>query len=382
MNPYLYQKDQRYIAQIPAGMAEPATAELAALGARQIEPLGRSLSFRATPAQLYAIVYQTRLISRLLAPLKAFACRHRDDLYTAGRQIPWDRFFNLGQTFAIFANVVDTPAFANSHFASQCLKDAIADHFRRQSGQRPNVDRRHPDIWLSLYVYKGQGTLSLDLGGGPLHRRGYRRQTVIAPIQETVAAAMLHLSGWQGDRPLHDPMCGSGTLLCEALMQACRVPAGFLHPKNGLPFLPDYDGALWKRIKTKTDRQVEPLTTGLISGSDLDHRAVQAARQNCRRLPGGRQINLFRKDFHEHEGLKNGVIVCNPPYGLRLGRDTDLDRLYKEFGDWLKQRCAGSSAFIFFGNRELIKKIGLKPAWKKPLHNAELDGRVVKYELY
>jgi putative N6-adenine-specific DNA methylase len=382
MNRYRYQKDGRFVAQIPAGMTELATAELTALGARQIEPLGRSLSFSATPAQLYTIVYQARLLSRLLAPLKSVACRHRDDLYTAGRQIPWERFFRLGQTFAIFANVVDTPGFTNSHFASQCLKDAIADHFRRQTGQRPSVDRRHPDIWLSLYIYKGQGTISLDLGGGALHRRGYRRHSGIAPIQEIVAAAMLQLSGWQGERPLHDPMCGSGTLLCEALMQSCRVPAGFLHKKSGLRFLPDYDSALWKRVKTGADGQVEPLTTGLISGSDIDHGAVQAARQNCRRLPGGRQINLFRKDFRAHEGVQNGVIVCNPPYGLRLGRDADLEQFYKEFGDWLKQRCNGSTAYIYFGNRELIKSIGLKPAWKKPLRNAELDGRVVKYELY
>jgi putative N6-adenine-specific DNA methylase len=382
MTRYHYQKHQRYVAQIPTGMSELATAELTALGARDIEPLGRSLRFSATVPKLYAIVYQARLVSRLLAPLMHFPCRHRDDLYSAGRQIPWERFCRLNQTFAIFANVIETPGFSNSLFASQCLKDAVADHFRRQTGKRPSVDRRHPDLWLGLYIHKGAGTISLDLGGGALHKRGYRRQSVIAPIQETVAAAMIALSGWKGDRPLHDPMCGSGTLLCEALMQSCRIPAGSLRKTSGLRFLPDYDGGLWRRVKSEADQAVEPLTTGLISGSDLDHRAIQAARQNCRQLPGGRQINLFRKDFRDHEGVRSGVIVCNPPYGLRLGGDADLDRLYKAFGDWLKQRCSGTSAYVYFGNRELIKRMGLKPAWKKPLRNAELDGRVVKYELY
>jgi putative N6-adenine-specific DNA methylase len=382
MTRYLYQKHQRYVAQIPTGMAELATAELAALGARDIEPLGRSLRFSASPPKLYAMVYQARLVSRFLAPLTQFPCQNRDDLYSAGRQIPWERFFHLRQTFAIFANVIETPGFSNSLFASQCLKDAVVDQFRRQTGKRPSVDRRHPDLWLGLYIHKGQGTISLDLGSGALHKRGYRRQSVIAPIQETVAAAMIALSGWQGDRPLHDPMCGSGTLLCEALMQSCRVPAGFLRKSRGLRFLPDYDETVWRRVKSRADQGVEPLTSGLISGSDLDQRAVQAARQNCRRLPGGRQINLFRKDFRDHQGVQGGVIVCNPPYGLRLGQDADLDSLYRDFGDWLKQRCSGSSAYLYFGNRELIKKIGLKPAWKRPLRNAELDGRMVKYELY
>ncbi|MDJ0783821.1 MAG: THUMP domain-containing protein [Desulfosarcinaceae bacterium] len=382
MTRYLYQKHQRYVAQIPAGMAELATTELAALGARDIAVLGRSLRFTATPPQIYAIVYQARCVSRLLAPLLNFPCDRREALYRAGRQIRWEQLFHLRQTFAIFANVIDTPGFTNSHFASQCLKDAIADHFRQKMGKRPSVDRRHPHIWINLYIHNGQGTISLDLGGGALHRRGYRRQSVIAPIQEIVAAAMVQLSGWRGDRPLHDPMCGSGTLLCEALMHTCRIPAGHLRDAGGLPRLPDFDGAQWKRVKAAADRQMEPLTTGLISGSDKDHRAIQAARQNCRRLPGGRQINLYRKDFREHPGLQNGVILCNPPYGLRLERGAEIGTLYKALGDWLKQRCSGSSAFIYFGNRELIKKIGLKPAWKKPLRNAELDGRVVKYELY
>lgn len=382
MTPYLYQKNQRYVAQIPAGMAQLATAELESLGARNIEALGRSLSFSATPPKIYAITYQARLLNRLLAPLTTFSCHHRDDLYAAGRQIPWDNVFSLRQTFAIFSNVVETPGFSNSHFASQCLKDAIVDHFRRRTGERPNVDRRHADIWLNLYIHKGQGTISLDLGGGGLHRRGYRKQSVIAPIQEVVAAAMISLSGWRGDSPLHDPMCGSGTLLCEALMRSCRVPAGFLRGAGGLHFLPDYDSALWKRVKAKADGAIDPLTTGLVSGSDTDQKAVKAARANCRCLPGGRQINLYRKDFRDHEGVRGGVVICNPPYGLRLESATDLGPFYKAFGDWLKQRCKGSAAYVYFGNRELIKKIGLKPTWKKPLRNAELDGRVVKYDLF
>ena len=382
MTPYLYQKNRRYVAQIAAGMTDLATAELAALGARDVEPQGRSITFTASPQQLYAIVHKARLLSRLLAPLTSFACRHRDDLYSAGRQIEWDRLFGLRQTFAIFSNVIETPGFSNSHFASQCLKDAVADHFRRRTGKRPNVDRRQADLWINLYIHKGQGTISLDLGGGALHRRGYRRKSVIAPIQETVAAAMLSMSGWQADRPLHDPMCGSGTLLCEALMLGCRLPAGVLRGAGGLRYLPDYDARLWKRVKASAQQEAEPLVSGLLSGSDSDQRAVQAARENCRLLPGGRQVNLYRKDFRDHEGVRGGVIVCNPPYGIRLGGGTDLNALYKAFGDWLKQRCNGSEAYVYFGNREMIKKIGLKPAWKKPLRNAELDGRVVKYELY
>ncbi|MBL7179706.1 MAG: class I SAM-dependent RNA methyltransferase [Desulfobacterales bacterium] len=379
---FKYQKTNRYFAQLPGGFETLAAAELEDLGASRLEPGFRGIHFSADHAALYAINYKARMITRVLAPLISFQCRDRDDLYRAGRSIDWTIFFALKHTFGIFANVADNANIRHSKFAALCLKDAVADFFRQRLGERPNVDPTNPDIWLNLYIERNKGTISLDTSGGSLHRRGYRHKTVEAPMQETVAAAMVELSGWNGEKPIYDPMCGCGMLLCEALMKYCRLPAGFLKQNFGFRFLPDFDNNLWESVKIKADENIRQLPDGLIAGSDIADIAVESAGINCRALPGGDRIELSRKDFKDISGLENRVIVCNPPYGIRLKPADDLGEFYRNFGDFLKQRCRGSQAYIYFGNREMLKKIGLKPAWKKPLKNAGLDGRVAKYELY
>jgi putative N6-adenine-specific DNA methylase len=199
---------------------------------------------------------------------------------------------------------------------------------------------------------------------------------------KTLAAAMVALSGWKGDTPLYDPMCGSGTLLCEAVMAACRLPAGYLRSDFGFRHLPDFDKGQWQRVKKEADADIRRIKKGLVAGSDIAHRAVKAARANVGVLAGGASVQIDRRDFNDIPLLEKSVIVCNPPYGVRLRSEDELGSLYKSLGDFLKQRCKGSQAYIFFGTREMIKKIGLKPTWKKPMRNAALDGRVVKYEMY
>ncbi|MDA8138138.1 MAG: THUMP domain-containing protein, partial [Desulfobacteraceae bacterium] len=316
------------------------------------------------------------------APLITFRCRDRNDLYKAAREVNWPELFAVEHTFGLFANVSGNRKLKHSKFAALCVKDAIADCFRDACGQRPDVNRADPDLWLNLYVENEQGTISLDTSGGSLHRRGYRRESVEAPMQETLAAAMVAFSGWQGAKPLVDPMCGSGTLLCEALMQQCAVPAGFLRKKFGFQLLPDFDAARWRQVKAAADAKIRPLKTGAIAGSDIDATAVKAARANCRQLPGGEAITITRADLLTLPGFADTVLMINPPYGLRLDQDPSLPTFYKSLGDFLKRRCTGSEAYIYFGNRELLKHIGLRPAWKKPLHNAQLDGRLAKFELY
>ena len=185
---------------------------------------------------LYRINYQARFITRVLAPLMSFPCRDRDDLYRVGSAIDWAQIFSVDQTFGIFSNVSGNEQITHSNFASLCLKDAVADHFRGKCGRRPDVDRTDPDIWLNLHIEKTHGTISIDTSGGSLHRRGYRSETIAAPMQEILAAAMVALSGWQGEKPLYDPMCGSATLLCEAMMAYCRIPSGYLKKNFGFRF--------------------------------------------------------------------------------------------------------------------------------------------------
>lgn len=377
-----YQKTRRYFAQAAGGFEALAAKELEDLGATRVETGYRGIYFTADPAVLYHINYNARLVTRVLAPLKSFRCRNRDDLYRAGRSIDWSAFFSLEDTFGIFANVSGNDQIRHSKFAALCLKDAVADGFRSRTGRRPDVDPVTPAVWLNLFIAREKATVSLDTSGGSLHRRGYRRETVEAPMQETLAAAMVALSGWRGERPLYDPMCGSGTLLCEAMMKLCRIPSGFLKSHFGFRFLPDFKASLWERVKRQADERIESLPEGLIAGSDNDRTAVKASRINCGMLPGGENIRILRQDYNDIPELENRTILCNPPYGIRMRQEEDLGLFFKGFGDFLKQRCKGSDAYVYFGKREMLKRIGLKPAWKKPMRNAGIDGRVARYELY
>ena len=370
-----------YFAQIADGLEATGAAELAELGAVDTRPVRRGIHFKADRSSLYRINYCARLNSRVLAPIQSFACPDAAAIYRAARRIDWTRFLGLDQTFAVFASTAGSTV-PHSQFAGLKLKDAVADQFREAFGRRPNVDPRTPDLWINLYVVKDRGTISVDTSGGSLHRRGYRSRSGDAPMQETVAAAMVRLSGWDGRVPLADPMCGSGTLIIEAVMAYCRIPAGYLRHRFGFQQLPDYDPNVWKTVKDEAASRIRKLAERLIYASDIDSQAVSATRANCKMVPHARTVNVLRMDFRQIEGLENRVILCNPPYGIRMKRQDGLEDFYRQLGDFLKQRCKGSEAYIYFGNRDMIKRIGLKPAWKKPLRNGGLDGRVVKYEMY
>ena len=378
---YEYQRNKQFFAQIADGIKELGAQELSELGALDISPEYGGIYFNADKETLYRINYATRLASRILAPLMSFDCRTTDELYKKAKQINWTDFISLKNTFAIFANVSNSKI-TNSHYASLCLKDAIVDSFRELSGERPDIDSRNPDIWLNLHIRDDKAVISLDTSGGSLHRRGYRKDSLSAPMQETVAAAIIRYTKWDGSVPLYDPMCGSGTLLSEALMHYCKIPSGIFRERFGFEFLPDYDNVLWTKVKKELDRQIRKLPQGLIAGSDISPEAVEISGTNIRNLPHGERIKLEVLDFRNSEGLKNGVIITNPPYGIRMGNRQALAPLYEALGDFLKQKCKGSAAYIYFGEREFIKKIGLKPAWKKPLKTGGLDGRLVKYEMF
>jgi len=381
MAAYKYQRDSRYFTKIAEGLEKAGAEELAELGAEDITPEFRGFHFKAGKSTLYRINYLTRLASRCLAPLISFNCYDTDTLYKKAKQIQWEDFFTEGSTFAVMGNVSDS-AISHSKYASLRLKDAVADYFKEKTGKRPDVSIRNPDILLNLHIRHDTAEISLDTSGGALHRRGYREETVSAPMRETVAAAIIQFTKWNGSVPLYDPMCGSGTLLCEALMRYCNIPSGIFRNKFGFEFLPDFDGPIWKQVKKEADTGIRELPQGLIAGSDMSKEAVDAARINIMGLNYGKNVRLERADFRELPDIEGQVIVADPPYGIRMGGNQDLVAFYKDFGDFLKQKCKGSTAYIYFGERKYIKKIGLKASWKKPIMTGRLDGRLVKYEMY
>jgi len=378
---YLYQKTGIFFAQTAEDIRDLAAAELSELGAGEIRPGYGGIHFHADSKTLYRINYNARLVSRILAPLASFYCPTPDHLYRHALRIKWTDFFAVNKTFAVFSNVSNS-RISHSHFAALRLKDAVADSFMRQAGTRPDVDTKNPDVTLNLFIHADRATISLDTSGKALHYRGYRKHAVSSPMRETVAAAMIRISEWDGSLPLYDPMCGSGTILAEALMAYCRIPSGWIRPHFGFERLPDYDARIWKNVRTECRQQIRDLPEGLIGGSDISGKAVAISSANLGLLPGGGQVSLHTTDFSDIAALRNHVIITNPPYGIRMNKNENLDPFFKNLGDFLKQRCAGSTAYVYFGNREWIKKIGLRPSLKKPLQTGGLDGRLVKYEMY
>lgn len=377
---FAYQKNRRFFAQIAHGLEELGVQELSRLGAKDVKPAYRGLYFSADQATLYRVNYSSRLVTRVLAPLLTFDCHSDRYLYKTARSLPWMELLSLDTTFAIAANVSNS-RIRHSQYAALKLKDAIVDQFRETCGERPNVEPQQPDVWINLYIHNNKATISLDTSGGSLHRRGYRQASVETPMQETVAAAIVQLSVWNGERPLYDPMCGSGTLLAEACMHVCQIPAGYLRQRFGFERLSDFESDVWKVVRRECNGQIQPLPHGLISGSDQSEDACEAASTNCHMLPGGKHITLSTRRFQEIETLKDVVILCNPPYGHRLSTPKQTASLLQKFGMFLKERCQGSVAYIYVGKEDLLKQIPLWPSWKKPLNNGGLHGYLAKYKI-
>lgn len=378
---YEYQKSGRYFAQVADDIKDIAEAELLELGAVETSHSYRGIYFNADPEALYRINLHSRLINRILAPLKTFDCHSDKYLYQVGKQIHWEDFLNPEQTLVISANVTQSNI-NHSKFAALRLKDAIVDYFRERDDKRPSIDRRNADLWLNVHIEKNVAIISVDTSGGSLHRRGYRVETTQAPMSETLAASIIRYAEWDGQTPLYDPLCGSGTLLCEAYLAATKTPSAYRRSKFGFERLPDFDAALWKKVKKDADDKIQPITNNLIQGSDIDSKVVAVAKKNSAVIDPAAQIKIIQKDIFEIEKLEDTTIVCNPPYGIRMEHKKDLSDFYKKLGDFLKQRCTNSTAFIYFGDRKYIKQIGLRSSKKWILSNGGLDGRLVKYVMY
>ena len=377
---YQYQRDG-FFAQAPGMMEELCEQELIELGATNTKTAYRGAYFKADKPALYRINYTSRLLSRVLAPLVTFHCRTTNALMKTAEKIHWEEIFSLDKTFAISASVAKSQI-TNSLYASQVLKDGIADYFREKFGKRPNVDTVSPDVRFNLHIEKDTAVISLDASGESLHKRGYRLLAGEAPMQETLAAAIIRLSKWDGDNPLWDCMCGSGTILCEALMHYCRIPAQKLRKNFGFFYLPDFDLKIWEDVKNDCDKKTRPLPKGIIIGSDKSQKIIEVAKSNLSWLPFGDNVGLSCHPFQHVKQFENGTLITNPPYGIRLGEIEEVRALYKELGDFLKTKCNGTSAFIYTGDPTLRKSIGLKTSKRIPLVNGKLEGVLLQIDSY
>ncbi|AMM52941.1 THUMP domain-containing protein [Rufibacter sp. DG15C] len=365
-----------------AGLEEVLAQELTDLGAKFVKVGVRAVTFSGDQRLLYSANLWCRTAIRILKPFAQFKARDEKELYLKVREQDWTRYLTVDSTFAINA-VVARSTFEHSLFVSQLTKDAIVDQFRDNTGKRPSVDVATPDVRINLHMHENIVTLALDASGDSLHRRGYRQQTNVAPLNEVLAAGILMLSGWDRKSPLYDPMCGSGTILAEAAMMAHNIAPGVYRRDYGFMRWPDYNAELYKEVYQAALAQEDKEVEVEIFGSDIDPDFVEAAFQNLEYAELDEYVRIKELNFAEAtKPADKGTIVVNPPYGERIGDDREMNDLYKMIGDTLKSNFQDWDAFIFTGNLEAAKHIGLKPSRRIVLYNGPIECRLFKYELY
>lgn len=378
---FLYLDSHRYFAVAGDGLEALVAGELARLGAADVEPTRRGVHFTAVAGVLARIVVGSRLAGRILAPLRSFSCRDDRELYRGVKALPWEEFMRVDETLAVSCTLIASEL-RHTQYAAQVTKDAVCDRFRERENQRPSVDRHEADVRIHVHVQGEEATVSLDAGAGARHRRGYRSSAGIAPLQETIAAAVLELAQYDGTIPLLDPMCGSGTLLAEAALRATGAPVITDSAGLGCARLPGVGAEIVERALEERIGAMTEEAEASIVGCEIDREVLAIALENLARVPGGEDVRLWRGDFRDHDGVRDGLVVCNPPYGLRMGsRDEAFDTV-RALGDFLKRRCAGSMAWLVLGDTELVKHVGLRPAQRVPVHIGGLEGRLVRYELF
>jgi len=375
---------QQFFATTAKGVEEVLAGELSRLGAAEVVQENGGVRFAGGMEAMYRANLWLRTASRVLMPLAEFACENPDELYAGVRTVDWHRYLTPAMTLAVDCNLRDS-ALTHSGYVALKAKDGIVDQLRDKLGTRPNVDTRDPDLRVNLRLFRNRCTVSLDCSGTPLDRRGYRLERHEAPLKENLAAALVAFSGWDGSQPLLDPMCGTGTIAIEAALQALKVPPGLLRLSFGFQRWPEYDKSLWDRLVAEAHEGELDTLPAPVLGSDISHSAVNMAWENARRagVVGEGLVQFDRCAIGELAPPPGpGVLIFNPPYGMRLGEEEALKPLYKEIGDVMKQRCKGYTAYLFTGNHQLAKCVGLKPSRRIVLYNGPIECRLLKYELY
>jgi putative N6-adenine-specific DNA methylase len=379
-------------AVVPPGLEEAAAAELAALGAEATKPLRRAVGFRGDLATLYRLHLQARLPFRILRELASFPCASRDELYAGIQEaIDWERWLPPERSFRVDATG-SAPGLNHSHYSALQVKNALVDWQRQRWGARSSVDLESPDLSLHLHLGGGKASLSVDGCGSSLHRRGYRPAMGLAPLKENLAAGLIRLTGWDGSVPLADPMCGSGTLLIEATAMALGRAAGLDAATGAARDLAlqrwwDFDSALWQRERQAArslarDTLADGRPLAAVVGSDADQDVIAQAHANADAAGLAPWLSLqcsACRDFQPPPG--QGIVVCNPPYGARLGGGDDLEQLYGELGAMVKERCSGWTLWLLSGNPELTGALRMKASRRIPISNGGIDCRWLRYDI-
>ena len=370
-----------FFAPCPRGLEAPLAAELTALGATFVKPAEGGVGFAGPLELAYHANLESRLASRILWRVAHGRYRNEDELYRLAHAVEWERHFTVARTLRVDVAATRSPL-TSLEFATLRIKDAVCDRFRELSGQRPSVDKQRPDIRVHAFLTEREATFYLDTSGEALFKRGYRREADVAPLRENLAAGLIALSGWTPGTPLLDPLCGSGTIAIEAaLISADRAPG--LARTFGFQKLAWYDGPTWQRIRQRAHDRVRaaPDAPG-ITASDIDGRVVELCRRNLATARVAEFVRVEDADVLARSApAPAGVLIANPPYGVRLEDDAMLLAFYPQLGDALKQRFAGWTAYLLTGDPRLARMIGLKPSRRTPLYNGAIECRLYRFEI-
>ena len=374
-------KNFKMVAKTLYGLEELLASELRELGASTIETGTRNVSFEGDTGFMYKANLCCRTAIKILKPITAFNVFKEEDLYKKVYDIPWENYMEAKGSLAVDATVF-SKQFTHSQYIVLKTKDAIVDRFRDREGERPDVDLDHPSLRINIHIDRNICTVSLDSSGASLHKRGYKTESTLAPINEVLAAGMIMLSGWKGQSNFLDPMCGSGTILAEAAMIACNIPPNLNRDEFGFETWPDFDVDLYELIEASALKKIRDFGFK-IYGFDTDTVAVKKARQNIKNANLQDFIDISVQDFFSSKKEAEGpmFLVFNPPYDERLAV-RDIEAFYAEIGNTLKRGYPGTQAWMITSNMEALKCVGLRPSKKIKLYNGKLESRFVRYEMY
>jgi len=367
------------IAKTFQGLETVLATELIDLGANNIQIGHRMVSFTGDKELLYRANFQLRTAIKILMPIKHFRATSADEVYNAVQEIDWTNYLTSETTFAV-DSVVFSTEFRHSKFVAYKVKDAIVDQMRERTGERPNISVTNPDLQLHIHIAEYDCTLSLDSSGESLHRRGYRQESVEAPLNEVLAAGIIMLTGWKGDCDLIDPMCGSGTIPIEAALIARGIAPGVYRKEYAFEKWADFDQELFDSIYEDDSKEHD--FDHHIYGYDINRGAVAVATTNVKAAGLSKEITIKQQDFADFkQPAEKSIIITNPPYGERISAP-DLLGLYKMIGSKFKHDFTGGDAWVLSYREECFDQIGLKPSLRTPLYNGSLECELRKYQIF
>lgn len=361
------------------GLENVLKEELAELGYTNVEIQNRAVQLEGNWKDVYFLNLHVSCAINVLVELKKFRINEEKDLYKECMKIKWNKLFDESKTFAIRGSV-HSRIFSHSQYPFLLVKDAIVDTFSNEENKRPDVNTKSPQVAFDLYIKENFVTISLNTSGVPLFQRGYRTETGDAPLNEVLAAGMIRLSGWNRKSTFVDPFCGSGTLLIEAAFLAAGIPSNIERQHYAFKNFKNFDATLWDEVYNSANKRCNELDFEIL-GSDKDPEMIVKARRNLRGLPILKLISFKTASFDElTQPEKGGVLICNPPYGERIG--DRVEEMYGHLGDWFKKEMKGFDCWVISSNEEALKNIGLKPDKKIKLFNGDLECSFRKFRIF